>query len=169
MRVRTAELTDAAGIAAVHAAAWQRAYRGLLPDAYLDAIDPVRWTTGWERLLSGAVPRQVTLVAEDDGRVVGFVDVRPSRDDDVAPGTGEITSVYASPDRWGTGVGRVLMSAAQAAMREAGFTAATLWVLRGNERARRFYDRAGWQPDGTEKTDEVAGAEVVEVRYRRAL
>jgi RimJ/RimL family protein N-acetyltransferase len=45
----------------------------------------------------------------------------------------------------------------------------TLWVLRDNERARRFYERAGWSFDGTEKEDVVAGATVTEVRYRRDL
>jgi len=42
-------------------------------------------------------------------------------------------------------------------------------VLRGNERARRFYERAGWSVDGTEKDDVVAGAPVIELRYRRDL
>ena len=50
-----------------------------------------------------------------------------------------------------------------------GFRAATLWVLRGNERARRFYERAGWTVDGARKDDVVAGVPVTEVRYRRDL
>ena len=170
MRVRPADAADAAAIATVHVASWQGAYRGLLPDGYLDGLDVARWTAGWQRVLGDPVPGRVTLVAEtDDGRPVGFADVMPSRDADAAPGTGEITSIYALPDRWGTGVGRALMAAAEAALRKGGCRAATLWVLRDNERARRFYDRAGWVPDGTEKTDELAGVPVVEVRYRRVL
>lgn len=45
----------------------------------------------------------------------------------------------------------------------------TLWVLDGNERARAFYARQGWHADGTSKTEEMAGATVIEVRYRRFL
>jgi hypothetical protein len=42
-----------------------------------------------------------------------------------------------------------------------------LWVLAGNARARRFYEIAGWVADGAERTSEVFGATVSEVRYRR--
>jgi RimJ/RimL family protein N-acetyltransferase len=41
-----------------------------------------------------------------------------------------------------------------------------LWVLPGNARARRFYERAGWAADGTEKTSEAFGVSFDEVRYR---
>jgi GNAT superfamily N-acetyltransferase len=95
--------------------------------------------------------------------------VLPSRDGDAPAGTGEISSIYAAPERWGTGLGRALMAEAEAQLRRLGFTTATLWVLRDNQRARRFYERAGWLPDGTEKADQVGGAPVVEVRYRSAL
>jgi GNAT superfamily N-acetyltransferase len=169
MCVRPADAGDAAGIATVHVASWQGAYRGLLPDGYLGGLDVARWTAGWGRLLGNGAKGQATLVAEADGRMVGFAHVVPSRDDDAAPGTGEVSSIYALPDRWGTGVGRALLAAAETALRNGGCRAATLWVLRDNDRARRFYDRAGWAPDGTGKTDEVAGVPVVAVRYRRAL
>jgi ribosomal protein S18 acetylase RimI-like enzyme len=43
----------------------------------------------------------------------------------------------------------------------------TLWVLADNERARHFYRRHGFQADGVERIDEVGGAELLEVRYRR--
>lgn len=44
-----------------------------------------------------------------------------------------------------------------------------LWVLKGNARARRFYERAGFRPDGAEEPFEVEGVAVPEVRYVRAL
>jgi GNAT superfamily N-acetyltransferase len=155
----------------VHVGTWAGAYRGLLPDAYLDAMDVARWTGGWQRILTGErPPGAATFVAvTDDGGVVGFVDVVPSRDDGAAPDTGEVTSIYVLPSAWGTGAGRRLMTAAVDRLRAAGFRSATLWVLRDNERTRRFYERAGWSPDGAEKDDVVAGATVTEVRYRRDL
>jgi RimJ/RimL family protein N-acetyltransferase len=42
-----------------------------------------------------------------------------------------------------------------------------LWVLPANARARRFYERAGWTCDGTERTVDALGLTVPEVRYRR--
>jgi hypothetical protein len=43
-----------------------------------------------------------------------------------------------------------------------------LWVLRDNWRARRFYERAGFAPDGA--TNVLTGlGDVLEVRYRQQL
>jgi hypothetical protein len=41
-------------------------------------------------------------------------------------------------------------------------------VLEGNERGERFYRAAGWERDGR-KLDTFQGAEVCELRYRKAL
>jgi ribosomal protein S18 acetylase RimI-like enzyme len=172
MRIRPATIDDARALAAVHVASWQEAYRGLLPDDYLDQLEPGHRLAMWEQFLAATQwPRQGTLVAETGtGDVVGFASVCPTRDDDaVGPPTGELTGIYVDPARWGTGAGRALMTGAVDRLREAGFAQATLWVLRDNTRARRFYELAGWTPDGTEKDAVVAGVPVTEVRYRRDL
>lgn len=39
-------------------------------------------------------------------------------------------------------------------------------MLPTNARARRFYEAAGWQPDGATRTDRVWGCQVEELRYR---
>lgn len=44
-----------------------------------------------------------------------------------------------------------------------------LWVLEGNARARRFYERSGFRADGTEEPFEVDGVAVPEVRYAGRL
>ena len=80
-------------------------------------------------------------VAEDGGRIVAFVSVGPSRDDDAE---GELYAIYALPEAWGTGAGAALMQAGLAAMRAAGYRDAVLYVLDDNPRARRFYEREGW-------------------------
>jgi GNAT superfamily N-acetyltransferase len=169
--VRPAVPADAEEVAAVHVASWQGAYRGVFPDEVLDgpALAENRQRL-WQRLLGEPGPRDVNLVAANpEGRIVGLLHGCPARDEDSGPDTGEVIAIYALPSEWGTGVGRSLMGAAAEALREAGFAAATLWVLASNERARRFYELAGWAPDGTEKDDVVAGTTIREVRYRRDL
>jgi RimJ/RimL family protein N-acetyltransferase len=49
------------------------------------------------------------------------------------------------------------------------FDAATLWVLADNRRARRFYELAGWRPDGASKRGEIGGRELTELRYRKSM
>ena len=44
-----------------------------------------------------------------------------------------------------------------------------LWVLKTNERARRFYEIAGWKTDGQTKTEERGRVVLNEVRYRFTL
>jgi ribosomal protein S18 acetylase RimI-like enzyme len=73
------------------------------------------------------------------------------------------------PECWRHGIGRRLVDEARRRLSERGFTEAILWVLVGNQRADSFYRADGWLPDGTRREDEVWGAHVDEVRYRRAL
>jgi ribosomal protein S18 acetylase RimI-like enzyme len=77
--------------------------------------------------------------------------------------------IYATPEAWGTGIGRGLMTAGLDRLASAGFGEVLLWVLDSNDRARRFYERAGFAADGATKDDVVAGTTVREVRYRREL
>ena len=167
MIIRPATTDDAPAIAAVHVASWQGAYRGQLPDEVLDGLDVGRRTEGWRRFLA---EDGFTFVAEDDdGRITGFAHGNAARDDDADASTGEVFAIYATPTAWGTGAGRALMAAAVDRLRAAGYREAVLWVLDRNARARRFYELAGWAPDGTTKDDVIAGVPVIEVRYRRTL
>jgi GNAT superfamily N-acetyltransferase len=110
-------------------------------------------------------PEYGVVVAEDRARLVGFASFGPSRDDDAPPGTGEIPAIYVDPAVLGTGVGRQLFDAAAANLRGRGFTRATLWVLEANDRARRFYEKAGWSWDGTMSHHQFECANEPIVRY----
>jgi GNAT superfamily N-acetyltransferase len=170
MRVRRAEIGDAAAIALVVVESWRVAYRGLIPQDYLDQLDPQARREAWARGLAQAQwPRSGVLVAEAGDGVVGFVYIGPSPDEDRGPTTGALGAFYAVPAVWGTGVGRALMAEAMTRLSEAGFTEATLWVLDTNARARRFYEAAGWRLDGAVMIDESRGFPLSELRYRRSI
>jgi GNAT superfamily N-acetyltransferase len=172
VEIRPAQAADALGVATVHVRSWQAAYKGLLPDLYLDQLDVERRRAGWARNIDEADwPRTGTLVAtEASGNVVGFAHVGPARDDDVDPlVVGELAAIYALPDVWGSGVGRRLMAAAVNVLRDAAFVDAILWVLEGNDRAQRFYEIGGWQLDGAAKDVVIADMPLAEVRYRLVL
>ena len=81
---------------------------------------------------------------------------------------GELYALYVTPAWWSAGVGRALMGSVLAALRDDRYPRAVLWVLGDNARARRFYARAGFAPDGA--TNILAGlGGVLEVRYARSL
>jgi RimJ/RimL family protein N-acetyltransferase len=169
--VRNAVVADAPRIARVQVRSWQVAYRGQIPQDYLDGLDVGERAEMWR----GAAERadgagRGVLVAEDDDRLLGFTSFSQTRDDDEDPErVGEIFAIYLDPDAWGTGCGRELMSAALERLTAAGFGEATLWVLDTNARARRFYAAAGFAADGAVKVDDRGQFELREVRYRRLL
>ena len=169
--VRPARAGDEPGIARVHVASWQDAYRGHMPADYLAALDVDKRAEAWrQRLPSARRSRGDVLVAASGASIVGFAHYGPSRDQDADPRrTGEIGAIYLQPESIGQGVGRLLMERAVAGLAGLGYTDVTLWVLDGNTRARRFYERAGWAPDGAAKTDQSWGFPIPEVRYRRSL
>ncbi len=169
--IRPAEVSDAGKIGLIHVRSWQSAYRGKMPQDHLDGLDPAERAGQWRRTLETIDrSRADILVAESDAGVVGFAGYGPSRDTDADPGhTGQLAVIYLLPETWGTGTGRELMAAAVAGLAALGYADATLWVLDSNERARRFYVKAGWADDGVTRVDESLGIMLHEVRYRLRL
>ncbi|MFL5348498.1 MAG: GNAT family N-acetyltransferase [Hyalangium sp.] len=167
MIIRPARPEDADAVAKVHVRAWQAAYRGLLPDEYLASLRAEerarRYTFGSSDPLAPA-----TLVAVDGTELIGFATTAPARDPDCA-GQGELAALHVDPGAWGRGVGRALIAAARAQLVDRGHTGAILWVMVGNSRAEQFYRHDGWLPDGARRTDQVWGATVDELRFRRRL
>jgi GNAT superfamily N-acetyltransferase len=107
-----------------------------------------------------------TWVVEEAGTVVGFASTRPSRDEDAQPETGELHSIHVAPEAWSRGLGSALLATAVDDLRERGFATLGLWVIEGNLRGRRFYERAGWRPDGVRQPIDFDGVPVDEIRYR---
>lgn len=169
MTVRPARPDDARAIALVHVLTWQAAYRDLLPTDFLAGLSVDARQDMWTRAIGQN--RSTVLVAEVDGGLVGFCSVGPCVDvAERAPGTMELWTLYVAPDHWSTGVGRELWSAARAALIEQGVEQVILWVLKGNQRAIRFYEAAGfvWDPQASKRV-EVPGAVLNELRYVQEL
>ena len=165
--IRQAIPSDAAAIARVHVSSWQAAYRDLIPADYLSGLDatlPQR-EAFWARSIESGESR--VWVAERDAPVVGWICVGASRDDDDAAGnTGEVMALYVLATHWQTGAGRALWQAGVQHLVEQGYQRLTLWVLAGNERAIRFYRRAGCIEDAASARNlQRGGAVLVEVRY----
>ena len=122
------------GKAFVHWKCWHEVYPGLVSQAYLDALTlekveekAFRW-------------RDNLLVAKDADRVVGFVGYGQSDEE----GTGEVFALYVLPEFHGKGVGQMLMDAALEEL--ADYRKICLWLVKGNGRAIRFYEKNGFVP-----------------------
>nr|WSZ99392.1 GNAT family N-acetyltransferase [Streptomyces sp. NBC_00857] len=169
IQVREMTVADCEAVAVIRVRGWRYAYAGLLPQAYLDAMSVTEETAlRRERLAEGA-GLVVNLVAERGGRVAGWGCYGPGRDADADAGTAELYAIYVRPESLSTGVGRALMDALTSRAAEDDYTSMLLWVLARNERARHFYAKAGFAPDGAEESFDVDGVAVPEVRYARRL
>lgn len=133
-------MADAAAIAHVHVATWQTAYRGLLPDDFLDSLTETAYEQRWVRSLSDRAIR--VFVAEESGAVVGFASGGRERAGE-RDFSGELYAVYVLPAAQRHGHGRQLVRAMVDALREMALPEMIVWALRDNARARRFYERLG--------------------------
>jgi ribosomal protein S18 acetylase RimI-like enzyme len=138
--VRQAAREDAAAIARVHVDTWRTAYRGLLPDDYLAALDEAGYAERWKRTLTDGTGR--VYVAEDGRHTVGFASGGPERAGEDGF-TGELYAIYVLQEAQGRGHGRRLVQAVAQGLREMGLPNMIVWVLRDNHNARHFYERLG--------------------------
>lgn len=174
VRVREPEPGDSGGIGRVHVRAWQAAYAGIMATSFLDGLDEAAWGRAWRQRLDDRAagrgePGVGLLVAEHPaaGVVAGIATLGPERDGD---GTrGELWMINVDPAAWGLGVGSALLTEVEARLAARGFARATLWVVAGNTRARRFYEARGWTSDGTCRREDIGGRPVDECRYTKPL
>ena len=108
-------------------------------------------------------------MAEVADQVAGFACVGVWRNDSENTELGELWAMYVDPDHWGTGAGHTLMKATFDHFANQQVRTGYLWVLEANPRARRFYERQGWQADDVTDEDHIGGAHIVERRYSISL
>lgn len=136
--VRRADLGEAAQVAAVLTDTWKAAYRGIIDDAFLDAlaVDETRLLRTREQIESGGV-----FVALNAGRIVGAALFGEATKEKCA-GCGELYALYVLPAYHGAGLGRGLVDAICAELAARGFRQAVIGCLADNP-SRGFYERLG--------------------------
>ena len=164
LEIRDATPRDAEAIAEINAAGWRTAYRGLVPDEKIQGIPERAWAREIAGNLSQPADGHLSLVAVEDGRVVGscFL-LRKARDGDLDDAS-ELVAIYVHPEHWRRGVGASLITEALRRAPEWGTSEIALWTLVGNEAAIAFYERFGWSPDGSRQMHPAARALALRMR-----
>jgi len=156
MTIRTATAADLEAIAALHVQSWRTAYRGVLPDAFLDGPIEDDRTGHWHELMEGLGDERTVLVSDAEDGLAGFVSVAPSSE---VGFDSYIEHIHVRPDMKGAGIGRRLLAEAVDRLIAMGCGSAYLLVFTGNSEAIRFYERLGGEtvPFGME---DMAGARI---------
>lgn len=196
IEIRLGSAADAPAIGRVMRASWQAAYAGIIPGPVIERATalggaaanppPYRRTLVAQASEDPAVigyasfgPERSVPTASPPPPPGGGRPAAPAPTGDLVPGraltadgqaglVGELYAIYVTPDWWSAGAGRALMEAALTALDADGFPRVVLWVLADNARARRFYERAGFAPDGATNVLAALG-DILEVRYARDL
>ena len=149
MTPRPACLEDAGWIGRVHVAAWRQAYVGLLPEDELARVSAADRAAFW-RMAIGADRSRIMVI---EG--LGFAAAGAQREAALAAAgwAGELYALYLLAGAQGRGLGRALFEAVR------GPLPFTCTVLDGNDRARRFYTRAGGRHLATRP--ELIGASLI--------
>ncbi len=140
--VRTAQRADIDELAQVDVRAWRAAYADIFPPHTLDGLSVRRALIKWSWVVARRRARDLVLVAEVDGRIAGFCQAGPARDDSAT--VAEIYTIYVDPHAWRRGVGSALMEVALSWLAPR-YERAVLWVVRENAPARRFYEAHGFE------------------------
>lgn len=169
LRLRPATVEDAWALARVQNAAWLETYKGLVPDELLASLtDEVR-AQQWQSILKDPDNFKsiaVYLVERDDG-LIGFGQACRQRFEGLLDQgyDGEVSGIYLLKQAQGRGYGRLLFEALIDDLAAEGCKAVSLWVLRENTQARRFYEHLGGRLLGEQQHEDVPGGVITEVAY----
>ena len=161
--IRPAHAGDADPIARFHTESWQRTYRGMMSDAFLDGGALENRLRVWKERLETPAHNQRVSVAEDASGLIGFICAYSGHD----PVWGSyIDNLHVAYRVHGQGVGRALMRDAtdwlQHTQPDAGVW---LWVMEANTGARAFYERLGASNAGTSDLPDPGGGSAPNCRY----
>lgn len=153
--IRRAEASDSAAIADLHVLSWRAAYRGILPDSYLDGDVLAERRAVWMRFFAAPVPGAAAFVASGSVRALdGFVALEQGHESGY---DAIIENLHVAPGARGQGLGKKLMAAAVAHLIDRGAGTVCLWVYDANKAAFDFYASLGGIIDAR-GTDPFAGA-----------
>ncbi len=147
VRVRVATVSDADAVGALHAASWRYAYRGALSDEYLsgDDVELDRMHL-WRTRLAEPSERQHLLLAEDVGRLLGFVCFYGNESEEWGS---YLNNLHVARTAQGLGIGRLLLHSTAELCGSAYSGGLYLWVVQSNTQAQGFYARYGGRNTGT--------------------
>ena len=149
---------DRHSISKVYEESWKYAYKGIVPQDYLDSISEGQWASHIEQA------ERKNLVMVKDGIIIGTSGFSRSRMAEMS-GFGEIISLYFLPEYMGKGYGRLLLQSAVSELKKMGFDKVFLWVLEENRNARHFYEKCGFVQTERWLFSDIGGKELKEVQY----
>jgi ribosomal protein S18 acetylase RimI-like enzyme len=167
-QIRIATPDDAPALGAMHVASWRETYAGLLPDKMLAALSVEARAGMWAKIMQEPATERSTAIylAEYQGTIIGFGSCGAQRTEGLKDKgyNGEFSAIYVLREFQKRKIGARLLRAMSSDLQRRGFNSTALWVLRGNLRARHFYEHFGGKVIA-EREDVRDGAVLIELAY----
>jgi GNAT superfamily N-acetyltransferase len=165
MPIRLAEPKNIPAITRVSTQVWRSSYYDLLPDSFLNAIEPLGAEKIFRESFSSEGSSYFVLLAEDaKGEALGYLDGGRDRIDS-KENLGEVYGMYLYEAHQGKGWGKELLQEAFRRFRALGFGQARAWVLREGK-ARGFYEKAGGRLESLTKRLTLGEDSITLVSYK---
>ena len=140
-KIRRREQKDCYDIAHVVTVAWQETYRGIVNDEFLDNLPNTEKERGEKSFNKFDENDNHQFVLEVDGKVVGFVNVGITADEEYK-NQGEIFALYMIKKYKGNGFGRKLTEIGIGELKKLGCTKMIIGCLEGNT-SNEYYKHIG--------------------------
>ncbi len=132
--IRKAEKEDVRQIAEILVEDWQKVYRGIMDDAFLDSMNA-------DRRYEIEVRRyEKYMVAADGHEILGYAWLETTQDE---PADCEVIALYVRYSKRGNGIGKLLMQYAVDHFKKIGKQKMIVWCLKENVESRKFYEKVG--------------------------
>lgn len=165
MEIKSLTKDDIKNQALVHSLSFRKAYKGIIPDSFLDNFTIEKrekyFTDNYEKYKD-------TFTIKEHETLIGFSTIGKNRDNDKGDSVGEVWGIYIHSDYWGKRYGSRLFDFVISELKKRGYKEITLWVLEKNQKARTFYEKKGFLFDGTKREINL-GEKLIEIRYSLAI
>ncbi len=159
--VRKARLSDIQEIALIHVQSWKSAFKGLMPDRYINSYTLVDRETEWLSILDSG--SESVIIAEENNKLVGFLSF--SKNVNFL----YLSKLYLCPSIYGKGVGCLLMKQLESDAQLACIDLIRLYVLDSNQSAIKFYSKQGFEFGDGFESEEFEGETIIDLLMEKRL
>jgi ribosomal protein S18 acetylase RimI-like enzyme len=169
MLVRRMRSEDSLAVATIHTLAWQKAYKGIVDQSFLDSIDIQKRAANWKRGTETNDPAIIRLVSGNESHIFGFACGLENRTKAELPDCdAELWAIYVHPDHMNQGFGKALVDQFKEELRSMEKARFCIWTLEANLQARRFYEKQGGRLTGFKEV-KIGDQQLPEVGYEFVL
>ena len=161
VKIRLAVPGDEQVLAHIQTESWKAAFADILPPEELDrCTDPDKTTQMYRNVLADHFCHNAILYVDGNPHCIAAWGKNRSN---MGATVGELICIHSLQDNWAKGYGSAMMAYVLDSLRQEQYKSVILWVFEDNQRARRFYEKHGFEPTGQQK--EPNG--ITEIMYRK--